>query len=222
MPEKELQSATFVRRERADYHGMELSDDVRKDSPVVLFDEWLLSASQSGDDFANAMTLCTSGADGFPDARVVLLRNISYGGFTFFTNYHSKKADDLIYCRNACLHFFWKDLMRQVKIKGPIELLPAKESDDYFNSRPFENQVGAWASEQSRVVADRKTLDSKFEDTLKRFGNGHVPRPEHWGGYVLKPSCFEFWQGRPGRLHDRIEFTFDAKSKRWNSRRLMP
>jgi pyridoxamine 5'-phosphate oxidase len=168
------------------------------------------------------MALSTVDVGLMPDARIVLLRNVSYGGFTFFTNYESKKGKDLEKNNKASLLFFWTGLERQVRILGEIIKLPAEESDTYFESRPFDSKVGAWVSQQSELVANRSALEKSFEEKLRSFENKEVPRPANWGGYVLIPSKIEFWQGRPNRLHDRILYTLDPNKKSWKIDRLMP
>lgn len=210
-----------IRSTRKDFEeGMLLEKDC-PDNPFHLFEEWLTAALIMDKDHANAMTLCTIDQDGMPDCRTVLLRNISYSGFTFFTNYRSAKARQIERHAKACVLFFWKELQRQVKVRGEIRFLPPGDSDAYFASRPFESQVGAWASHQSEVVADRKTLDDAFSRELKAYRGKTVPRPPHWGGYVLLPDSFEFWQGRRSRLHDRLRFTRNSQ-KGWRIERLMP
>ncbi len=206
---------------RKDFLKAELTEDTLSADPVVQFDTWLKEAFAGGNEIANAMVLSTVDANSMPSSRVMLLRDVSFGGFTFFTNYHSQKADDLRLNSNASILFFWSEMERQVKIQGTIKKLPEKESDVYFASRPFESKVGAWTSKQSRVIKSRKELDKKYSEELKQYAGREVPRPPYWGGYVLEPCNFEFWQGRANRLHDRIEFTLTEK-KQWVMKRLMP
>lgn len=220
MKEKEFASTAHIQTIRKDFNdGILLEDQCDKD-PMELFERWLCSALEKDSHFANAMTLCTVGEAGIPDCRTVLLRNISYSGFTFYTNYNSAKGRQIEHNSKACLLFFWKELQRQVKIQGEIRFLPPAESDNYFASRPFESQVGAWVSKQSQLVKDRQTLDEAFEKELARYKDKTVPRPDYWGGYVLLPSSIEFWQGRTSRLHDRIKYSHSEKG--WKIERLMP
>ena len=197
-----------------------LEDEQLAEDPFLLFESWLHDAITGGDAQANAMALSTIGSDGTPDARTVLLRNLSYGGFTFYTNYNSKKGKDLDHQPAACLLFFWREQLRQVKIKGAVKRMPQDESDAYFASRPIGHQLGAWASQQSEVVASRAALDLRYQEIADQFGNGNVPRPPHWGGYVLIPTLIEFWQGRADRLHDRVRYRFEEQA--WHRQRLMP
>lgn len=206
---------------RTDYTKGILNEESALDNPFHQFEKWLSEAFDSGNEYANAMVLSTANRNGMPDSRVVLLRNVSYGGFTFFTNYKSKKASDLQHNKQACLLFFWSDLQRQVRIEGTIEKLPEHESDEYFSQRPFESQVGAWVSSQSQVVDGREVLEKSFNEQLKNYTNKNVPRPPYWGGYVLLPSQFEFWQGRSSRLHDRLRYRSSQKNN-WIIERLMP
>ena len=207
---------------RKDYDRGILSEDSCSKNPFVLFEQWLNEALLVDGHYANAMSLSTVDAENMPDSRIVLLRNISYGGFTFFTNYNSVKARQINGNPKACLLFFWKELERQVRIQGEIRFLPPFESDTYFNSRPFESKVGAWASQQSEGIESRLALDQRFESELKNYKDNNVPRPPYWGGYVLLPSKFEFWQGRTSRLHDRVQYTYKNLSKAWKMERLMP
>lgn len=201
--------------------GFLLEEDCNK-NPFVQFEDWLKEALSTDEHHANAMCLSTVSGDFIPDSRMVLLRNISFGGLTFYTNYDSEKGKQIALQPNASLLFFWKELERQIRIQGAIKFLPQQESDDYFNSRPFESKVGAWVSQQSQVLKDRATLDQLFSTELSKYDNGTVPRPPHWGGYVLIPSKFEFWQGRPDRLHDRIRYTQLNEGGNWTMERLMP
>ncbi|MBL7931279.1 MAG: pyridoxamine 5'-phosphate oxidase [Bacteroidia bacterium] len=220
MKEKEFTSINHIQTIRKDFNEGILMEEQCERDPMELFERWLCAALEKDSHFANAMTLCTVAEDSMPDCRTVLLRDISYSGFTFYTNYNSAKGKQIEHNSKACLLFFWKELQRQVKIQGEIRFLPEVESDKYFASRPFESQVGAWASQQSKPVKDRQTLDEAFERELKKYSNTKVPRPEHWGGYVLLPKNLEFWQGRTGRLHDRIKYSHGEKG--WKMERLMP
>jgi pyridoxamine 5'-phosphate oxidase len=166
------------------------------------------------------MILSTVDKNLMPDSRVVLLRNVSLGGLTFYTNYESKKGQDISKNSNASVLFFWKELERQVRIQGRLSILPAKISDNNFESRPFESKVGACISTQSSVVKSRRTIDKLYENALKDYESQEVPRPEHWGGYVLIPITFEFWQGRSNRLHDRVQYVLN--DGKWSIQRLMP
>lgn len=206
---------------RKDYQKGFLTEEIILDNPFHHFESWLSEAFDKGNDYANAMVLSTTGKNNVPDSRVVLLRNISYGGFTFYTNYYSKKANDITENNNASLLFFWPDMERQVRVEGVTGFLPAKESDDYFESRPFESKVGAWVSHQSRELKNRQDLEDAYETELKKYPDKKVPRPAHWGGYVLIPSKFEFWQGRASRLHDRLQYS-RVNANEWKIIRLMP
>lgn len=221
MEKHELSISHVLQTSRHDFAAGTLLEQDCKDDPFKQFETWFNAAIEKDSAYANAMTLCTTNDDGMPDCRIVLLRDISYSGFTFFSNYHSAKGKQIEHNSKACLLFFWKDLQRQVKIQGEIRFLPPGESDKYFNSRPFESQVGTWASQQSTVVSNRKVLDDLFEKALKKYEHSIVPRPEYWGGYVLLPLSFEFWQGRTSRLHDRIRYTH-LQDKTWKIERLMP
>ena len=193
--------------------------NVRK-NPFDQFKTWIEDAFASKAGEPNAMTLATIGKNGFPDARVVLLRGADRKGFSFFTNYKSAKGRELSNGK-ACLNFFWIELSRQVRITGKVKKLSARESDAYFNSRPRESQLSAWASSQSEVVAGREVLEKKYLMMEKKFQNKKVPRPSYWGGYVVSPVSIEFWQGKQNRLHDRILYT-KTKTGKWKIERLSP
>ena len=212
----------ILNKVRKDYKKSFLTEETVLENPFHQFEAWLEDAFNQGNEYANAMVLSTVDEDLMPSSRIVLLRNISYGGFTFFTNYQSRKGGEIEQNRNACLLFFWQDLERQVRIEGRVEKLPSHESDLYFESRPFESKVGAWVSRQSHIISGREDLDIAYENELKKFSDKNVPRPFYWGGYVLKPSLFEFWQGRNNRLHDRIQYRQKAKGEIWLKERLMP
>jgi len=166
------------------------------------------------------MTLATASKDGRPSARVVLLKSFDDRGFVFYTNYKSRKGKELGENPRACLLFYWSQLWRQVRIEGEIEKIPTEESEQYFQSRPLGSKLGAWASNQSEVVDSRETLEARFNELQKRFGE-EVPRPEHWGGYRVKPDTIEFWQGRDNRLHDRLQYRLQEDGA-WLIERLAP
>jgi len=186
---------------------------------VQLYKTWVLGRRRETSD-ANAMTLATVDAEGRPSARVVLLKGVDDRGFIFFTNYHSRKGHELDGNPNAALVFYWPEMERQVCVSGKASKLPAAESDAYFSSRPRGSNLAAWASNQSAVVADRAELETKWNECEQRFPGDTVPRPPHWGGYVLSPERVEFWQGRPNRLHDRFRYT--KRDSAWVIERLSP
>jgi pyridoxamine 5'-phosphate oxidase len=167
-----------------------------------------------------SMTLGTASKDGQPSARIVLLKSFDDRGFVFYTNYHSRKGKELSDNPRACLLFYWPQLWRQVRVEGDVEKVSTAESEAYFQSRPLGSRLGAWASNQSEVVETREVLESRFAELEKRFGED-VPRPEHWGGYRLKPNSIEFWQGRDNRLHDRLLYRLQEDGS-WSIERLGP
>jgi pyridoxamine 5'-phosphate oxidase len=188
--------------------------------PIAHFHKWMAEAIASDVNEPTAMHLATCGSDGQPTLRVVLLKEFSPAGFTFFTNYESRKGSNLHERPVACLNFFWPELQRQVRIEGTTEMVPEAESDAYFASRPRESRIGAWASPQSRILPNREALDELLKMVEARFPGEEVPRPPHWGGYLLRPHLIEFWQGRPSRLHDRILFSLE--DGKWVVSRLAP
>jgi pyridoxamine 5'-phosphate oxidase len=195
-------------------------DDVERD-PFQQFGKWWSEVLGSGVEEANAMTLATSSREGEPSARIVLLKGYDQNGFLFFTNYESRKGMELQANPQAALLFFWPALERQVRIEGICEKVSEQESDDYFHSRPEGSRIGAWASPQSRVIKGRSVLDDLLKGVEVGFEGKQIPRPAHWGGFIVVPRMIEFWQGRPNRLHDRIRYT-KVESGSWEIDRLAP
>lgn len=206
---------------RKEYSSAFLNEnDVDKD-PVKQFDQWMQQAIAAEVAEPNAMTLSTVAADGKPSSRIVLLRGFDNNGFVFYSNYNSTKGKAMQENNFACLNFFWPDLERQVRIEGSITKLDEAASTAYFQSRPRESQIGAWASEQSAIIENRKVVEDAFLHYTEKFkGLELIPKPAHWGGYTLKPASIEFWQGRPSRLHDRLRYT--VVNDGWNMERLSP
>lgn len=188
--------------------------------PMLFFHNWFREAETAQITEVNAMTLATVDARQMPHARIVLLKGVDERGFSFFTNYTSAKGAEIDTHPHAALLFFWKELERQVRIEGRIEKLPAAESDEYFNSRPAGSRLGAWASPQSQEIPGREILDENYARFEGQFAGGDVPRPPHWGGYLVVPQRIEFWQGRSSRMHDRILFLWEGTS--WRRARLAP
>lgn len=191
-------------------------------NPTRQFERWFADANASGmsEQDATSMTLATADSDGRPDARIVLLKGFDDQGFVFYTNYNSRKGQELTENARACLLFYWSPLWRQVRIEGKVEKVSEAESDEYFDSRPLGSKVGAWASDQSQTVENRELLEQRFADFGSKFAD-HVPRPPHWGGYRVKPEVIEFWQGRENRLHDRLRYTRQPDGS-WLIERLAP
>lgn len=205
---------------RSDYHRMQLSEEQAGTDPIHLFMTWLDEAERSGLADHNAMMLSTVGSMSL-SSRVVLLRKVDARGFVFYTNYNSRKAMDLERDPRTALTFFWPSLERQVRIEGKAERLPVEESDAYFATRPRESRIGAWSSDQSRVVENRAALEERYKRWEERFNGQDVPRPEHWGGLLVRPVRIEFWQGGANRLHDRIAFEHFSDGT-WQRMRLQP
>lgn len=203
---------------RKDYKQLTLTETEVDQDPFRQFDLWWHQAIQSQLDEVNAMTLATAD-NGIPDARIVLLKNITTEGFIFFTNYDSSKGRQLIKNPHAALVFFWKELERQVRIKGTVKKISSQQSDQYFASRPLGSRIGAWSSPQSQVIASRELLERNEATFKAKFGE-NILRPNHWGGFVVMPTEIEFWQGRPSRLHDRIRYT--KTDNQWKTDRLAP
>lgn len=189
------------------------------DDPLDLFSVWFERAADSFP-MAEAVCLATVDADGAPDARMVLLKGFGADGFRFFTNHGSAKGGQLADKPVAALVFYWRELDRQVRVRGPVERVSDADSNEYFASRPRESQLGAWSSPQSTELADRAELERMVSATEERFGDGEIPRPPFWGGYRVVPESIEFWQGQVGRLHDRFLYVRDADG--WSASRLGP
>lgn len=190
-------------------------------NPIKQFKTWWQHAIQSKIDEPNAMALATCTADGKPSVRIVLLKGIEKDGFIFFTNYNSRKAVEIKENGFVSLVFFWKELERQVRIEGSIKKVSAEESDEYFASRPRESKIGAWCSGQSSIIESREYLQENIEKYNLQFPSDDIPRPAFWGGYIVQPYSMEFWQGRPGRLHDRLQYSRNKKGE-WILNRLAP
>uniref|UniRef100_UPI00259BD017 pyridoxamine 5'-phosphate oxidase n=1 Tax=uncultured Polaribacter sp. TaxID=174711 RepID=UPI00259BD017 len=200
----------------------ELLESNCPENPMELFQTWFLNADNSEMvDESNAMTISTIGLDGFPKSRVVLLKRFTWEGFIFYTNYNSEKGKSIENNNQICLSFFWPALEQQIIIKGKAEKLAENLSDGYFESRPDGSKLGAWASNQSTVVSSRDELDKNLKIFERNFEGKEINRPPHWGGYLVKPSSIEFWQGRPNRMHDRIRYTL-AEDFSWKIERLAP
>ena len=204
---------------RHEYIGAGLRRADLDPDPIKEFENWFTAAFEAHILDANAMTVATC-ADGKPSARVVLLKDFDQRGFVFFTNYASEKGQQLEKNPNVALVFYWMEVERQIRIQGAVEKTSREESGKYFHSRPIGAQLGAWASPQSQVLPSRQSLEDKIGEVILRFGDGNVPRPPNWGGFRLHPTRMEFWQGRPSRLHDRIEYAW--AENRWIVRRLAP
>ncbi|CAM1351229.1 MULTISPECIES: pyridoxamine 5'-phosphate oxidase [Tenacibaculum] len=207
---------------RKSYEKRELLENNCPENPIELFRDWFFTADESEMvDEANAMTIASIGLDGFPKSRVVLLKKYTWEGFIFYTNYNSEKGKAILNNNHVCLSFFWSGLEQQIIIKGKAEKLAENLSDGYFESRPDGSKLGAWASNQSEVVTSRNELDNNLTSFEKKFENQEIPRPKHWGGFLVKPVSIEFWQGRPNRMHDRIRYTLQ-KDFSWKLERLAP
>ena len=209
-----------IKNLRLNYNKSTIDFNNLEENPIQYFMNWFADALKVNKQEANACVLSTVSSDNCPKSRVVLLKDVSKNGFTFFTNYHSSKAKDIDANPNVALNFYWPELERQVRITGIAKKNTINDSDTYFKSRPRDSQMGAWLSNQSKVIG----LDYNFMDTLntleRKFKDKAVERPLHWGGYCIYPVKVEFWQGRPSRLHDRLVYEIDGN--KWNKKRLAP
>ncbi len=206
---------------RIDYSSSPLSEKEIEANPIDFFAKWFDEAMAAEVLEPNAMTLATATKDGYPSARVVLLKGADKNGFSFYSNYLSRKGKELAKNPQGCLVFFWPELARQIRIEGKILKLSKEESEAYFASRPFASQIGAISSPQSQVIPNREVLDVAFTAFEQKFQGKKIPKPAHWGGYILAPIAIEFWQGRESRMHDRIKYALMEKGK-WKIERLAP
>ncbi|MGV8812635.1 MAG: pyridoxamine 5'-phosphate oxidase [Gelidibacter sp.] len=207
---------------RKSYEKQELLEGNISDNPMEVFQKWFYEVdSNFNEGETNAMTISTVGLDGFPKSRVVLLKKYTHEGFIFYTNYDSEKGKAIIANPKVCLSFFWPKAERQVIIKGTAEKVSPNMSDGYFESRPRGSQLGAIVSHQSEVVKNREVLEDELHQLETAYEGKEIPRPEYWGGFIVKPISIEFWQGRPNRLHDRIRFTLNEDFD-WVMERLSP
>ncbi len=206
---------------RKSYEKSVLEEKNLPESPFALFLHWFKEVEETGGvDEVNAMTVTTSGLDGFPKSRIVLLKNFDEDGFVFYTNYDSEKGKAMRDNNKVCISFFWPNLERQVIIKGEVHKTSEEQSIAYFKSRPRGSQLGAWVSNQSEVITSREILDKKLKNLESQYQNKEIPKPPFWGGYCVQPIEFEFWQGRANRLHDRIRFF--GNGNEWVISRLSP
>ena len=205
---------------RRNYSLSELTEQSVPCNPFEQFSNWMDEVIASKMVEPSAMVLSTVSADDCPSSRVVLLKGFDACGFVFFTNYESRKGKELAANPNAAMHFFWPELERQINIRGIVSRVSTEESEAYFCSRPLGSRIGAWASNQSHPIASREELEVKVAELQAKFADGNVPLPPFWGGFRLKPDRFEFWQGRPNRLHDRI--CYEMNGDNWNISRLSP
>ncbi len=207
---------------RVDYQADELIESKAPGNPFELFTHWFADAKASSNPEPNAMILATVAPDGSPSARVLLLKRASEEGFIFYTNYESRKGQELLHMPKAAVVFNWLELQRQVRIEGNIRKAPEEVSDAYFSSRPKKSQIGAWVSPQSQEIPGREFLENRQQEIEAQYADAdHLPRPEHWGGFLLEPTMIEFWQGRSSRLHDRLAYSRSAEGT-WARVRLAP
>lgn len=210
----------MLRDLRTDYQKSELTEESINSDPFRQLGDWLESAIEEENPEPTAMVLSTVDAKGYPDSRVVLLKEVNSDGLVFFTNYNSKKGRQITENPNVALNFFWSETERQVRIKGVAEKIPEEYSADYFKSRPTDSQLGAWASPQSQIIENRQVLEENVTLYQQYFQERQITKPPHWGGFLIRPEYFEFWQGRSNRLHDRFEFC--RSGNEWIINRLAP
>jgi pyridoxamine 5'-phosphate oxidase len=197
-------------------------DFTEKSEPFALFDEWLAEASKTEPNDPNAVALATVDEDGLPDVRMVLLKGFDDQGFVFYTNFESQKGSEILGSMKAAMCFHWKTLRRQVRVRGPVEVVTNEEADTYYATRPRGSRIGAWASKQSRPLESRFALEKAVAEYTARYAIGEIPRPSYWSGFRIRPTSIEFWHDRPFRLHDRVLFSRDTFEGDWNKTRLYP
>ncbi|MBA3680361.1 MAG: pyridoxamine 5'-phosphate oxidase [Bacteroidetes bacterium] len=207
---------------RTQYQGELLDEKNVFRHPAEQFKVWFNEALISKISEPNAMTLATASKEGIPSVRIVLLKDFDERGFTFYTNYNSQKGKEINENPNAAILFFWPQLHRQIRIEGTIEQIDPAISEKYFYERPFESQISAWISPQSAVIDNKKTLETRYKDYQAVCIDKQIPYPPFWGGYCLKPNKYEFWQGQPNRLHDRVKYILDPENDKWIINRIAP
>lgn len=197
-------------------------DFTEKSEPFALFEEWLAEATKTEPNDPNAVALATVDEEGLPDVRMVLLKGFDSQGFVFYTNFESQKGREILGSMKAAMCFHWKTLRRQVRIRGPVEIVTEEEADAYYATRPRGSRIGAWASKQSRPLESRFALEKAVAEYTARYAIGEIPRPAYWSGFRIRPTSIEFWHDRPFRLHDRVVFSREAPDGDWNKTRLYP
>ena len=210
----------MLRDIRTNYQKFELNEETVNNDPILQLTAWLNDAIENQKADPTAMILSTIDREGNPESRVVLLKELKAEGLIFFTNYDSKKGQQISMHPQVSIVFFWPEMERQVRVKGKVEKISENDSENYFLSRPIESQLGAWASPQSRVIKNRQILDENYIHFQRYFQEHEIKKPPHWGGYLIRPEYFEFWQGRANRLHDRI--AFQKSNEAWDILRLAP
>jgi pyridoxamine 5'-phosphate oxidase len=199
-----------------------MDDFTQKTDPFALFEEWLQDATKTEPNDPNALALATVDEDGLPDVRMVLLKGFDSDGFVFYTNFESRKGVEILGSMKAAMCFHWKSLRRQVRVRGPVEIVTAAEADAYYATRPRGSRIGAWASKQSRPLESRFALEKAVAEYTARYAVGDIPRPAHWSGFRIRPISIEFWHDRPFRLHDRVVFERSSPDAPWSKTRLYP
>jgi pyridoxamine 5'-phosphate oxidase len=202
--------------------GLTTGDFTEENEPFSLFGAWLKEAQASEINDPNAVALATADTDGLPNVRMVLLKGFDTRGFVFYTNFESRKGQEILANRKAAMCFHWKTLRRQVRIRGPVEIVDDREADEYYKSRPRGSRIGAWASKQSRPLESRFALEKAVAEYTARYAIGEIPRPVHWSGFRIRPTSIEFWKDGAFRLHDRIEFSRADPDGGWEKIRMYP
>ncbi len=202
--------------------GLTTGDFTQENEPFSLFGTWLKEAQDAEINDPNALALATVDADGLPDVRMVLLKDFDQRGFVFYTNFESQKGQEILGSMKAAMCFHWKTLRRQVRVRGPVEIVSNEEADEYYKTRARGSRIGAWASKQSRPLESRFALEKAVAEYTLKYAIGEIPRPDHWSGFRIKPTSIEFWKDGAFRLHDRIEFRRDEAEGDWNKVRMYP